>query len=336
MDMHIVGARPNFMKAAPVVSALGEQGQRPMLVHTGQHYDEAMSDIFFEQLGMPEPDRNLGVGSGSHARQTAALMISIEALLQEVRPRRIVVYGDINSTLAAAVVAAKLHVPVGHVEAGLRSFDREMPEEINRVVTDALADLHFTTSPEAAEHLGREGVSGEGIHFVGNPMIDTLLNFREALDSEQARKSFGLPERYVATLHRPSNVDVEAAAANVVEGLRRVARKIPIILPLHPRERAELVRHGLMDIDSITVVEPVGYLDFMALLTGSALVLTDSGGIQEESETEWMNRAYQPAIERGLSAEWAGEISKRIEARLGWMNATDRTAAESWDRPKNS
>jgi UDP-N-acetylglucosamine 2-epimerase (non-hydrolysing) len=196
----------------------------------------------------------------------------------------VVVYGDINSTLAAAIVASKLHTPIAHVEAGLRSFDREMPEEINRVVTDALSDLHFTTSSEAAEHLENEGARSEGVHFVGNPMIDTLLRFRDVLDVETARLHFDLPDRYaVATLHRPSNVDREDTARNVVEGLRRVANEVPIVLPLHPRGRQTLESQGLLDVGPLTVVEPVGYLEFMALVSGASLVLTDSGGIQEET-----------------------------------------------------
>lgn len=255
-----------------------------MLVHTGQHYDAAMSDVFFHQLGIPEPNRNLGVGSGSHAAQTAALMIALEELFEEVKPGRVIVYGDINSTLAAAVVAAKLHISIAHVEAGLRSFDREMPEEVNRVVTDALADLHFTTSPEAEDHLVREGITGDGIHFVGNPMIDTLLRFRDVLDTKAAQSHFQLPDRYsVATLHRPSNVDKREAAAHVVEGLHRVARQIPILLPLHPRGLEILEEEGLLKIPSLRVIEPIGYLEFMALISGASLVLTDSGGIQEET-----------------------------------------------------
>lgn len=255
-----------------------------MLVHTGQHYDEAMSDIFFRQLAMPEPDRNLDVGSGTHARQTAALMVAIEDLLLETEPERLVVYGDINSTLAATVVASKLHVPVAHVESGLRSFDREMPEEINRLVTDALSDLHFTTSPEAVDQLVAEGIDREGVHFVGNPMIDTLLKFRDSLDVEGVRRAYHLPERFaVATLHRPSNVDDPGSAGRVVDGLRRVAAMVPIILPLHPRGRATLEQHGVLEVDGLHVVEPIGYVEFMSLLAGASLVLTDSGGIQEET-----------------------------------------------------
>ena len=284
MHVHIVGARPNFMKAAPVVSALIELGRRPFLVHTGQHYDAIMSEVFFEELGLPQPDINLGVGSGSHGQQTAALILAIEGLLDDLKPERLTVYGDINSTLAATIVAAKLHVPVAHVEAGLRSFDRHMPEEVNRVVTDALSDIHFITSREAQENLAREGVSERGIHFVGNPMIDTLLRFRDVLDVHSARQRFGLGDRFaVATLHRPSNVDDPSSAAGVVEGLRRVASQIPIVAPIHPRGRAMLDSQGLSSIKNLNVVEPIGYLGFMALIAGASLVLTDSGGIQEET-----------------------------------------------------
>jgi len=283
-DIHIVGARPNFMKAAPVVQALTDLDRRPVLVHTGQHYDHEMSEVFIDQLRLPRPDLNLGVGSGSHAEQTASLMIALEQTFQTNRPHRVVVYGDINSTLAAAVVAAKLEIPVAHVEAGLRSFDRSMPEEINRIVTDVLSDTHFVTILEAVDQLAAEGITGSGVHFVGNPMIDTLLRFRDILDLEGARTTHGLPERYaVATIHRPSNVDDAVAAKELVTGLARVASRLPIILPLHPRGRDTLTQAGLMEVPDVSVVDPLGYLDFMALLAGAALVLTDSGGIQEET-----------------------------------------------------
>ncbi|MFP4555195.1 MAG: non-hydrolyzing UDP-N-acetylglucosamine 2-epimerase, partial [Actinomycetota bacterium] len=207
-----------------------------------------------------------------------------EELFEEIRPEIVVVYGDINSTLAAAVTASKLLIAVAHVEAGLRSFDRDMPEEVNRVVTDALSSLHFTTSLEAEQHLVNEGVAQEGIHFVGNPMIDTLLRFRDVLDQEGARTRLGLPKHYaVATLHRPSNVDAEDTAARVVEGLRRVSSQLPIVLPLHPRGREVLMSQGLGEVEGLIVQEPIGYLDFMALISGASLVLTDSGGIQEET-----------------------------------------------------
>jgi UDP-N-acetylglucosamine 2-epimerase (non-hydrolysing) len=283
-QVHVVGARPNFIKAAPVVSALRESGEKPVLVHTGQHYEPELSHIFFEQLGLPEPDRNLGVGSGSHGSQTAALLVALETLAQELRPERIVVYGDINSTMAASLVAAKLQIPLAHVEAGLRSFDRSMPEEINRVVTDALADLHFTTSPEAEDHLRAEGIDPRGIHFVGNPMIDTLLRFRETLDATPSRARFDLDGSYaVCTLHRPANVDDAEVARDLVEALGVVAKELPVLLPLHPRGRATLTAAGLMDTPGVIVSEPLGYLEFMALLSEAALALTDSGGIQEET-----------------------------------------------------
>jgi UDP-N-acetylglucosamine 2-epimerase (non-hydrolysing) len=283
-QLHVVGARPNFIKAAPVIDALRTIGSQPILVHTGQHYDEVMSRVFFEQLGIPKPDRDLGVGSGSHGAQTASLLIALEELMVEIKPSRVVVYGDVNSTMAAAIVAAKLHVPVAHVEAGLRSFDRSMPEEINRVVTDALADLHFTTSVEARGLLMSEGVLADGIHFVGNPMIDTLLRFRDNLDVAEARNAFGLGGEYaVCTLHRPANVDDARTAQNLVDALRGVARLVPIVLPLHPRGRSQLMAMGLGEIEGLHVCDPLGYLEFMALMAGASLVLSDSGGIQEET-----------------------------------------------------
>ena len=206
--LHVVGARPNFMKAAPVVAASSELGLRPFLVHTGQHYDEALSDIFFRQLGLPEPDVDLGVGSGSHAVQTAALLTALETTMLDLEPSLVVVYGDVNSTLAATIVAAKLHIPVAHVEAGLRSFDRTMPEEVNRVVTDALASVLFVTSAEGVDHLAAEGIGPDGVHLVGNPMIDTLMRFRDRLDVGPIRKRLNLDGPIgVVTLHRPANVD---------------------------------------------------------------------------------------------------------------------------------
>jgi UDP-N-acetylglucosamine 2-epimerase (non-hydrolysing) len=282
--VHVVGARPNFVKAAPVIAALTGLGVDQRIVHTGQHYSEALSDVFFRDLGLPEPDRNLGVGSGSHGVQTAALLMALEAALLEIRPSLVVLYGDVNSTLAGAVVAAKLGLRSAHVEAGLRSFDRSMPEEVNRVVTDALADLCFATSPEAIAHLAREGVATERIHFVGNPMIDTLLAHRARFDPAPLRAALRLPEAYgVVTLHRPANVDVPAAAERVARAVVDLSALIPLVVPLHPRGRAALAAAGLEPSERIRVVEPLGYLDFLSLVSGARLVLTDSGGIQEES-----------------------------------------------------
>jgi UDP-N-acetylglucosamine 2-epimerase (non-hydrolysing) len=282
--VHVVGARPNFMKAGPVVHALAARGAAQLLVHTGQHYDRALSDVFFEELGLPEPDRNLEVGSGSQGRQTAALVTALEDALPPLEPSIVVVYGDVNSTLATALVTSKAGLRLAHVEAGLRSFDRSMPEEVNRVVTDALSDLLFVTSPEAIDNLKHEGADEARIHFVGNPMIDTLLANLDRLDAAGARRSHDLPERYaVATLHRPANVDSDAAAKALVDMLQAVAARLPVVLPLHPRGRGTLARAGLLSIPGLRVVEPLGYVAFLSLVRGATLVVTDSGGIQEET-----------------------------------------------------
>ena len=282
--VHVTGARPNFPKAAPVIKALAEFDVRQVLVHTGQHYDPVMSEVFFQQLGLPEPDVNLGVGSGSHGHQTAKVMMALEDMFVAERPDLVVVYGDVNSTLAASLVAAKLNIPVAHVEAGLRSFDRTMPEEVNRVVTDSLAALLFTTSPDANVHLGTEGVSADRIHFVGNPMIDTLLSNLDSFDPAGARTHLGLDGPYlVATLHRPSNVDDPEQAASIVTALHAAADKTQVVIPLHPRGRTSLAAAGLMDHPGIMVIEPLGYVEFIGLVRGSSAVITDSGGVQEET-----------------------------------------------------
>ena len=282
---HVVGARPNFIKAAPVIRALERRGVGHCLIHTGQHYAASLSDVFFEELDLPEPDMNLGVGSGSQASQTAAIMVALERVFADLRPSLIVVYGDVNSTIAASLVAAKLGLPVAHVEAGLRSFDKTMPEEINRRVTDLLSDLLFVTSPEGVVNLERVGVSRDAIHFVGNPMIDTLLANLDRFDPDPVRARLDLPERYaVATIHRPGNVDDPVQAGRIVAMLRGVAELVPLVLPLHPRGRPTLEAAGLADPPpGLRVIEPLGYVDFMSLVRGSLVVVTDSGGIQEET-----------------------------------------------------
>jgi UDP-N-acetylglucosamine 2-epimerase (non-hydrolysing) len=282
--LHVVGARPNFIKAAPVVAALRAAGVAQQVVHTGQHYDRAMSDVFFEELGLPEPDLNLGVGSGSHAAQTAALLVALEAAFLAQAPERVVVYGDVNSTLAAALVCAKLLIPVAHVEAGLRSFDATMPEEVNRRVTDLLSDPLFVTAPEGQQNLAAEGISGDRVVFVGNPMIDTLLAHLDRLDPVPVTARLGVSAPYgVATLHRPANVDTPAAAAALVAALRQATQRLPVVLPLHPRGRATLSAAGLDTVANLHVSEPLGYVDFLSLVRGAAAVITDSGGIQEET-----------------------------------------------------
>mgnify|MGYP000856952160 FL=1 len=284
--VHVTGARPNFPKAAPVIAALRGFPVTQLLVHTGQHYDETLSEVFFRQLGLPEPDVNLGVGSGAHGAQTAAIMVGLEELFSQRRPDLVVVYGDVNSTVAAALVAVKLGVPVAHVEAGLRSFDRTMPEEINRVLTDRICDLLLVTSVDAVAHLGREGVAAEAIHFVGNPMIDTLLAHLDSLDTEEVAAAVGMDPSapyVVATLHRPGNVDDPADVAELVEAVHAVADQVPVLIPLHPRGRGRLEAAGFLDHPQLAVIDPLGYVEFLALVKGAAAVVTDSGGVQEET-----------------------------------------------------
>jgi len=267
---HVLGARPNFMKAAPVIRALAALGHDQRVVHTGQHYDERMSEVFFVQLGLPRPDVNLGVGSGSHARQTAEVLTGMESEFTENSPALALVYGDVNSTLGAALAAAKLGVPLAHVEAGLRSFDDSMPEEINRRLTDQLCALLFVTSPEAIGHLAREGRPAEAVHLVGNPMIDTLLASMDRFDTAAARTGLGLPDRYVvATLHRPSNVDDPAAAAALVLALHEVADELDVVIPVHPRGRAAFdARHRLV-LNGVWAL-PLGKGRFAAEVTRGA------------------------------------------------------------------
>jgi UDP-N-acetylglucosamine 2-epimerase (non-hydrolysing) len=272
------------MKAAPVIRALAALGHEQRIVHTGQHYDERMSEVFFVQLGLPRPDVNLEVGSGSHARQTAEVMTGMEREFTQNSPALAVLYGDVNSTLGAALAGAKLGLPLAHVEAGLRSFDDSMPEEINRRLTDQLCALLFVTSPEAIGHLAREGRPADSVHLVGNPMIDTLLASMARFDTPAARAALGLPERYVVvTLHRPSNVDDPAAAATLVTALHEVADELDVVIPVHPRGRAALEAAGLSAHPRIHAAPPLGYLEFMALVKGASAVITDSGGVQEET-----------------------------------------------------
>jgi UDP-N-acetylglucosamine 2-epimerase (non-hydrolysing) len=286
--LSVVGTRPNFMKIAPVASALSRRADEfeHVLVHTGQHYDAAMSEVFFAELGVGEPDHRLDVGAGSHAQTTARVMERLEPLLVELRPDVVLVPGDVNSTLAAALVAAKLGITVGHVEAGLRSFDRTMPEEINRVVADAISDLLFIHSPEAREHLRAEGQPEERIHYVGNTMIDTLVAMRERINGNGVAGRLGLREAdyLVVTLHRPALVD-GPLLGTAVTALRAVAGDLPVVFPVHPRTRARIVAEGLEPANGspLRLLEPLGYLDFLALVAGAAGVLTDSGGIQEET-----------------------------------------------------
>jgi len=290
--LHVVGARPNFVKIAPLMAACRHTGAvEPMLVHTGQHHGEAMSDSFFRDLGIPEPDVRLPTpeGSRSHAVRTAEVMVGFERVVLDHRPDAVLVVGDVDSTLACGLVAAKLRIPLAHVEAGLRSGDRSMPEEINRVVTDAVSDLLFCTEQAAVENLAREGIDADRIFLVGNVMVDTLLGHRERAGASRVLETLGLtPRAYaVLTLHRPSNVDDRPVLAGILDALERVQAELPVVTPLHPRLRTALARSGLdrrlAAMDRLMPIDPLGYTDFLKLMDDARIVLTDSGGIQEET-----------------------------------------------------
>ena len=288
--LNVVGARPNLIKIAPLTEEMSRHPEiEPILLHTGQHYDDNLSRVFFDELGIPEPDIYLGVGSGSHAEQTARIMLAFELVLLEQQSDLVLVVGDVNSTLACALVATKLHIPVAHVEAGLRSFDRTMPEEVNRVLTDQIANLLFTTERSANENLLREGVAEEKVHFVGNVMIDTLLRYREKALQTPVLERFGVaPGEYVlVTLHRPRNVDDAAKLTAIVEALGQVRERLPMIFPVHPRTHKRLTDLGLLErtteLLGAGLCEPLGYLEFLHLMARAQVVLTDSGGIQEET-----------------------------------------------------
>lgn len=285
--LHVVGARPNFMKIAPIMREMGKYPDEfeQTLVHTGQHYDANMSSIFFEELELPRPDVNLEVGSGSHAQQTAQVMQRFEPVLQNYQPDWVFVPGDVNSTLACALVASKLGIKIAHVEAGLRSFDRSMPEEINRILTDQLADLLLTPSPDGDDNLLAEGIAPDKIHFVGNVMIDTLVRLLPRAQQRAAalHEEFGDGGFVLVTLHRPHNVDDEDSLAELVAVLNEIGKEVPILFPVHPRTRQRITTHNLPVSDELHLIEPVGYLDFLALQNQARVVLTDSGGVQEET-----------------------------------------------------
>ena len=288
--MNIVGARPNLPKIAPLMREMKRHPDvEPLLVHTGQHYDDKLNDIFFRQMGIPAPDVNLEVGSGSHAAQTAEILKRIEPVLLDRRPDLVLVVGDVNSTIAVSLAAVKLGMRVAHVEAGLRSFDRSMPEEINRILTDALADYLFVTEDDAIEHLLKEGRPRESIFLVGNVMIDSLRYFLPAAQQSRIGEELGLAEgpgwrRFaVLTLHRPSNVDSTDKLNELLGAIDSIAAEVPVIFPVHPRTRQRLAQAGVSHHPGLKFVEPVGYLDFLCLLSRATLVLTDSGGIQEET-----------------------------------------------------
>ncbi len=306
----VVGARPNFMKAAPVKHAFDRvEGVRHLLVHTGQHYDPNMSDVFFNDLGMGKPDLFLGVGSGSHAEQTARVMVEFEKVCLAERPAIVIVYGDVNSTMAAAIVAKKLHIPVAHVESGLRSFDRGMPEEINRIVTDSITDLFFVTEESGRQNLLLDGVRPQQIHLVGNTMIDSLARLTEGLAAAETGAEGSTPGDYIVlTLHRPSNVDDPAALARLIEAIEEGAGGCAIRFPVHPRTESVLqsagLRQRMVESGRWELLPPAGYRQFIQMVMNARAVVTDSGGIQEE--TTWLGVpcvTLRPSTERPSTVE---------------------------------
>ncbi len=288
--VNVVGARPNFMKIAPIVEAMqARHDMESILVHTGQHYDHVMSDLFFNQLGLPKPDIYLGVGSGSHGEQTGKIMIEFEQVLKDVKPDLVLVVGDVNSTIACGLVAVKMSIQLAHVEAGLRSFDRTMPEEINRVLTDQISDYLFITERSAFENLRNEGIAEDKIHFVGNVMIDTLLRHRKRAADSPVLNHLGLePRKFIlVTLHRPANVDDPEILEKLLQVLGTLSRDMPVVFPVHPRTRKQVQQFGfenmLRQFPNVRLIEPLGYLDFLKCMDNARFVLTDSGGIQEET-----------------------------------------------------
>jgi len=286
--INVVGARPNFMKIAPLQELMQQYNNfNPILLHTGQHYDKRMSQIFFDELSLPKPDIYLGIGSGTHTWQTANVMLKFEEIIVREKPDLVLVVGDVNSTLACSLVATKLHIPVAHIEAGLRSFDRTMPEEINRQITDLLSDYLFTTSPEAEKNLINEGIDKDKIYYVGNVMIDTLNKFRECASSVSLPSNVHFDKYALLTLHRPSNVDDKDTLNSILDALDYIQKHLPIVFPIHPRTRKMFKTFNLEkrvnQMSNLILTEPLGYLQFIKLMMNAQLVLTDSGGIQEET-----------------------------------------------------
>jgi UDP-N-acetylglucosamine 2-epimerase (non-hydrolysing) len=343
----VVGARPNFMKAAPLLTEIQKyEGLfEPILIHTGQHYDRKLSELFFEQLGLPEPDIYLGVGSDSHARQTAKIMIELEKVFLEIKPQLVVVFGDINSTMAAAIVAAKLGIKLAHIEAGLRSFDNTMPEEINRIVTDRLSDYLFVTEPSGMRNLLNEGVPERKIFFTGNIMIDSLVsNLNRARSSKILGELAIEPKSYATiTLHRPSNVDDSSTLKGLLGVLKTVGEKMPVVFPCHPRTRKRIEEFGLNENvpnGNVRVIEPLGYLDFLKLQADSKIVLTDSGGVQEETTflkipcvTLRENTERPVTVEVGSNMLCGSDPEKIVNAAFAIINGNEKVYAipELWD-----
>ena len=336
--LHVAGARPNFPKLAPVHRAICTTGWEQLIVHSGQHYDEALSDRFFAELGIPHPDVNLEVGSATHAVQTARVMERLEPVLESTRPDWVLVYGDVNSTVAAALVASKLGIRLAHVEAGLRSYDRTMPEEINRIVTDRLADLLFTPSRDASQTLRAEGEPDDEIAFVGNVMIDTLRRALPSARSSGFREQLGLGAEVVAvTLHRPNNVDDPVRLRAIADALRELAERYDVVFPVHPRTR-QRIEAASIDLGGVRLLDPIGYLPMLDLVQGALAVVTDSGGLQEETTALGVPCfTLRPNTERPVTiTEGTNVLVPNPEMLLAEMAAAERSPRrgripEGWD-----
>jgi len=343
--INVVGARPNFMKMAPIMQEMRKFPDhiQPILVHTEQHYDEKMSKLFFRDLELPRPDIYLGIGSGTHAEQTGKIMIECEKVLLKEKPDLILVVGDVNSTIACALAAVKLHIPVAHVEAGLRSFDRQMPEEINRILTDAISDYLFITESDAETNLIAEGKKKEQIYLVGNVMIDTLLKNKTKADASPILSNLSLtPHNYaLLTLHRPENVDNQNTLRSILSAIEEIAHHIRIVFPMHPRTRKNLTSsNGILNNPAILCTEPMGYLDFLKLTSEAKMVLTDSGGVQEETTILGVpcltlrNNTERPVtLTRGTNRLVGTSREKIVTEAVKSLNDTsnNRKIPEYWD-----
>lgn len=343
----VCGARPNFMKIAAVTRAMDAHGGfERLIVHTGQHYDQNMCQVMFDDLDLPRPDINLEVSGGSHAQQTGQIMQRFEPVMLEEKPDLVIVVGDVNSTVACALVATKLHIPVAHVESGLRSFDRRMPEEVNRLVTDAISDLLFVSEISGVNNLRSEGVPNDKVFFVGNVMIDTLLHHRQRADASDILSRLGVDAgNYgVLTLHRPSNVDDRETFAGLLEAVEQIQRDVPIVFPVHPRTLQKIDDHGLTDVinrmDNLVRSEPLGYLDFLKLMADGRIILTDSGGIQEESTilgvsclTLRENTERPSTIDAGLNYLVGTDTERIVTVAREALNGASQSATtpELWD-----
>ncbi len=348
----VCGARPNFMKISPLIRAIEKHNARsetnliePILVHTGQHYDYEMSQVFFQDLGLPQPDIYLSVGSGTHAEQTGKIMIEFEQTLFKEKPDLVIVVGDVNSTLAAALAAVKLHVPVAHVEAGLRSYDRTMPEEINRLLTDVISDYLFTPSPDADKNLRREGIADEKIFFVGNVMVDNLLYSMEKAEMSQILTRLGLDKGgyAVLTLHRPGNVDNKERLTNVLSAINSISQKIPVVFPVHPRTEKNIENFGLHSLftgNRISFIKPLGYLDFLKLEMNARFVMTDSGGIEPETTVLGVScltlldtTAWKETVSQGTNTLVGSSSQKLVEEAYKILDGKGKkgNCPELWD-----